>query len=97
MDVWGVQMAKKLQLTEDQTRDADYGQIVKRPLDSMLTLILPFKSDPKLREQYQNFFGQLRMGKLLEDFDAFAGNIAYVHCGKEYEHFRGQRCAHKPR
>ncbi|RYY37050.1 hypothetical protein EON62_01350 [archaeon] len=41
---------------------------------------LPFGSDPALRASYVNFRGQLRIGKLLEELDAFAGNVAYLHC-----------------
>lgn len=37
-------------------------------------------SDPIVRDQYLNFRGGLRFGKLLEDIDAFAGNIAFMHC-----------------
>jgi len=33
-----------------------------------------------LRAQYLSFEGALRVGKLLEDIDAFAGAIAYQHC-----------------
>jgi hypothetical protein len=33
-----------------------------------------------VRDQYLNFRGGLRFGKLLEDIDAFAGNIAFMHC-----------------
>jgi hypothetical protein len=38
-------------------------------------VVLPFSSDLALREQYINFYGNLRMGKILEDLDACAGTI----------------------
>lgn len=41
---------------------------------------LPFASDTSLRGKYVNTFGQLRLGRLLEDMDAFAGSIAYRYC-----------------
>lgn len=36
-------------------------------------MLLPFSTDLALREQYINFYGNLRMGKILEDLDACAG------------------------
>jgi acyl-coenzyme A thioesterase 9 len=44
-----------------------------------LELVLPFSSDPILREQYISPFGHVRLGRLLEDLDAFAGNVAFHH------------------
>lgn len=54
--------------------------ITKRPSDSLLRVSLPFGSDPQLRRQYINFKGLLRVGKLLEELDSFAGRCAYIHC-----------------
>jgi len=51
----------------------------KNPTDSLVTVELPFQSDHKLREEYVNFYGDLSFGKLLEDLDACAGNIAHSH------------------
>jgi acyl-coenzyme A thioesterase 9 len=47
--------------------------------------MLPFQSDPKLRELYLNASGHLRIGRLLEDFDSFAGQIAYTHCDNQLD------------
>lgn len=41
---------------------------------------LPLRQDLTLREDYVNAFHGLRLGKLLEDLDAFAAAVAYVHC-----------------
>ena len=41
--------------------------------------VLPFSTDLELRERYINFFGGLRLGKLLEDLDLIAGQMAYKH------------------
>jgi hypothetical protein len=46
--------------------------VEKSPQDSYLEVDLPFASDPLVRDQYLNFRGGLRFGKLLEDIDAFA-------------------------
>jgi acyl-coenzyme A thioesterase 9 len=40
---------------------------------------MPFSTDIVLREQYVNYHGGLRFGKILEDLDAMAGNIAHCH------------------
>ena len=39
----------------------------------MVEVLLPFSTDLALREQYINFYGNLRMGKIREDLDACAG------------------------
>ena len=36
------------------------GELLKAPSDSLTTWILPFASDPALREEYVNFAGQVR-------------------------------------
>ena len=41
--------------------------------------VLPFSTDLELRERYINFFRGLRLGKLLEDLDLIAGQVAYKH------------------
>lgn len=51
----------------------------KRPTESVYEKTLPFSSDPKLREQYVNYLGDLRFGILLEEMDWAAGMIAYKH------------------
>jgi acyl-coenzyme A thioesterase 9 len=63
----------------------DLDHIVKRPQDSLLRILLPFSSDPAFAESYVNFRKTVRVGRLLEDLDAFAGAVAYLHCddGKE--------------
>ena len=53
--------------------------LVKRPSDSLLCVELPFGRDAALRAANVNWRGQLRVGKLLEELDAFAGAIAYRH------------------
>ena len=46
---------------------------------SSIEKILLFSTDLELRERYQNFFNGLRLGKLLEDLDLIAGQVAYKH------------------
>ncbi len=51
----------------------------RSPGESCFEKIYPFESDLKLREEYINFFGGLRIGKLLEELDLVAGKVAYSH------------------
>jgi len=51
----------------------------RSPSASSFEEILPFRADAELRDRYLNFFGGLRLGKLLEDFDLTAGRTAYNH------------------
>ena len=49
------------------------------PSESMTKISYDFADDEFLMERYRNPFGHLRFGKVLEDLDALAGNIAYNH------------------
>jgi acyl-coenzyme A thioesterase 9 len=83
MEVWGVQQTRRRvrQVRKVVPEDAaPRTELTKGLSDSLLTLMLPFKSDPKLRDVYLNASGHLRIGKLLEDVDSFAGQVAYIHC-----------------
>lgn len=55
----------------------DLSRLVKSPAQTFLRVLLPFATDHSLRQQFVNKWGMLRVGKLLEELDAFAGNIAY--------------------
>ena len=49
------------------------------PGESMTKIGYDFEDDEFLMERYRNPFGHLRFGKVLEDLDALAGNIAFSH------------------
>ena len=49
------------------------------PTDSALSILLPLKASPLVYDQYVRFDGGVRFGKVLEDLDAFAANIAHMH------------------
>jgi acyl-coenzyme A thioesterase 9 len=53
--------------------------ITKSPADSRVQVSYPFSTDALLWETYRSPWGQMRLGKLLEDLDALAGNIAFFH------------------
>ncbi|ESW25709.1 hypothetical protein PHAVU_003G058900 [Phaseolus vulgaris] len=55
----------------------------KAPSQSRTTIFYNFSSDHMLREQYRNPWNHIRMGKLVEDFDALAGTVAFKHCSNE--------------
>jgi acyl-coenzyme A thioesterase 9 len=50
----------------------------KAPVKSFATI--PLANNLALQSKYENVFGAVRIGKLLEDVDAMAGRVAYLHC-----------------
>lgn len=54
--------------------------ITKTTAESRLTLSYNFMKDYSIRDLYVGHEGDILMGKLFEDLDALAGNIAYSHC-----------------
>lgn len=52
----------------------------KKPSDSRVDVRYDFGCTPGLKELYVDSFGNILMGKLLEDLDALAGNVAFFHC-----------------
>lgn len=47
--------------------------------DSYVETILPFSTDEKLKAEYLSFKNHIRIGKLLENMDLTAGQVAYLH------------------
>jgi acyl-coenzyme A thioesterase 9 len=58
----------------------DLSSITKTVRDSYLRLRLPLGSDVTLRNSFINSSGFIRVGKLLEELDLFAGAVALLHC-----------------
>ena len=56
---------------------------IKTMQDSYVEEFLRFKSNPLVREDYLNHNGGVRIGKILEDLDALAGSISYLHCSEK--------------
>ena len=54
-------------------------QSPRPPSQSETKISYPFSKDEFLKETYRNPWGQMRFGKILEDLDALAGNIAFAH------------------
>jgi len=51
----------------------------KKPSESEIEVMIPIASDPQTREEYINFYGDLRVENVLEDLDACAGNVSHLH------------------
>ena len=51
----------------------------KHPCESEVGIMYEFSKDQFLLETYRNPYGEMRFGKILEDLDALAGNIAFNH------------------
>ena len=58
----------------------DHGVLSKLSGKSRLTLQYKFDVDAALRDLYVDNDGNVSIGKILEDLDAMAGNIAHTHC-----------------
>ena len=74
----------RLEMENAQARSdesSSSGQLVDKACsDSRVTIQYNFLSDAQLRESYQDAHGCVLVGRLLEDLDALAGNIAFLHC-----------------
>lgn len=55
----------------------------KHPRESEVGIPYLFSQDQFLLETYRNPWGEMRFGKILEDLDALAGNIAFNHVALE--------------
>lgn len=51
----------------------------KFPRESETVINYPFSSDELFAETYRSPWGEIRCGRLLEDLDAMAGNVAFHH------------------
>lgn len=63
--------------------DASPGErqlVTKSPADSTNSMTYNFSTDFDLADTYRNPWGNVRVGRLLEDLDALAGTIAFEHC-----------------
>ncbi|KAG2385671.1 hypothetical protein C9374_003486 [Naegleria lovaniensis] len=69
--------ASSAEASPDQKATFEVG--TKTPSESEVVIKLPFSTDSKLRDIYTNAFNGMRIGRLLEDLDAIAGEVAYKH------------------
>lgn len=73
------QEAKKLQDLNKQDSENEDTLQGKPPSASRVEVFYPFSKDELLMETYRNPWGQMRFGRIMEDLDALAGNIAFFH------------------
>ena len=70
-------LKKFLKTTTRNSSRRGYNVKIKEPKDSYVESFYNFDTDIQLRENYLNSFGSLRIGKILEDLDFIAGDVAY--------------------
>jgi len=46
--------------------------------DSFTSAIIPLSTDLVLQDKYVTFLGHVRLGRLMEDMDLFAGNLSFI-------------------
>ncbi len=77
--------AAELARTRSRLQGPLQPEAAERPLqrrqveESRFEKIIPLSTNEALRDRYINFFGGLRVGKLLEELDLSAGMVAYTH------------------
>ncbi|GMI09010.1 hypothetical protein TrRE_jg4499 [Triparma retinervis] len=73
--------AKALHESTSQSPPSTYSSFStpRPPSYSACSISYPFTSNPFLRETYRSPWDEVRVGKILEDLDACAGNICFKH------------------
>lgn len=71
------QLWKLRRHTKEINSCLDYDTAPKVPTDTTISYRF---SENSLRDLYVDLKGQVLLGKLFEDFDSIAGNIAFAHC-----------------
>ena len=75
----GATTTKTTTTEEDLVKHGIQAKKTNTPSSSRVQVSYPFSTDSLLYETYRNPWGQIRLGKVLEDLDALAGNIAFFH------------------
>jgi acyl-coenzyme A thioesterase 9 len=72
-------------LGQTEKKAAVERQMTPKPASaSKKTITYEFSSNSYLKESYRNPWNALRIGRLLEDLDALAANVAVSHCSTEH-------------
>ncbi|KAF9432525.1 hypothetical protein BGZ76_010667 [Entomortierella beljakovae] len=78
--IHGAPLSVSSGIVDPDVKYDDRKLVLKTMTDSYTEVILPFGKDKELLEEYVNFGGNIRHGKVMEDLDALAGAISYKHC-----------------
>jgi acyl-coenzyme A thioesterase 9 len=81
-NLWGQRREheQKEALIRQQKIPTDAVLLNKEVSESRQYIVYDFSANPSLRHLYNDASGNILIGKLFEDLDAFAGNIAFQHC-----------------
>ncbi|KAJ8324200.1 hypothetical protein QVD99_008530 [Batrachochytrium dendrobatidis] len=79
MDVFREKIRTTSTVSVANPTGSDVKPIAKRPFDSYVEVFLRFSSDPKALEEYISTYKTIRIGKVLEDLDALAAAISFLH------------------
>lgn len=75
---------KTLDARKDLTKYLPKSQdeMIKRSMqDSYISALIPLSENVGLQEKYTTFLGSVRLGRLIEDMDIFAGMLcSYINC-----------------
>lgn len=73
------QPAHRYKWDDETLADATPSSVVVPKAPKRTVVSYRFTSDAFLREHYRNPWGNVRLGRVLEDLDSFAGFIAFEH------------------
>lgn len=71
--------ARRYKWDDETLADATPSSVVVPKAPKRTVVSYRFTSDAFLREHYRNPWGNVRLGRVLEDLDSFAGFIAFEH------------------
>eukprot|EP01124_Arcella_intermedia_P023242 TRINITY_DN3643_c0_g1_i2.p1 TRINITY_DN3643_c0_g1~~TRINITY_DN3643_c0_g1_i2.p1 ORF type:complete len:444 (-),score=53.79 TRINITY_DN3643_c0_g1_i2:168-1499(-) len=71
---------QKLWRDRENIKSSPQSPSARKPSETKIELIYQFSQDPELVDAYASPWGWMRVGRILEDLDALAGNVATLHC-----------------
>ena len=80
VQLWNERLKHNAFNANEKPMHAPTNLLEKSAADCRLTVRYNFSSDQNLRDAYVDTLGDVLTGKLLEDLDALAGNVAFMHC-----------------
>jgi acyl-coenzyme A thioesterase 9 len=80
MQLWNERLKLRASISNFAEKTPQTQLLDKTVADSRLSVRYNFTKDSNLRDAYVDCEGHVLTGKLLEDLDALAGNVAFMHC-----------------